>query len=114
MHQIELSDDQAAFVLHAEAFWDLIKKGKAKRANAESAICNEIVRRWIDAGKTNEFLSPLLEHKSAAARCAAATWLLKGGSNAKAISVLESLQSEPVGLIGSAAELALMLHRRNN
>jgi hypothetical protein len=114
MIENDLTEDQATFVLHTEAYWEAISIGNAKSANAESVLADEVAGRWTDAGKMHDFVLPLLAHTSPAVRCAAATLLLKRGSHPKAIAVLERLKTEPVGLIGSAAELQLMLHRKKN
>ncbi len=112
--EMDFSADTAAFVSHVNDSWAAIYRGDAKKANVESASADSIVQRLALAGRAEVFLLPLLDHESAAARCAAATWLLKSGSHPKAIGVLTSLQTESVGLISSAAELALMTHRRSN
>lgn len=103
--------DQVAFVAHAENYWTAINGGSTKKANAQSVLADKIVARWDQAGKAKDLLLPLLEHPSAAARCAAATWLLKYDAREEAVRVLRRLQTEPVGLIASAAEVALMRHR---
>ena len=99
------------FVSHAQNYWVAINSGNSKMANAQSAMADEIVKRWAQAGKAADFLQPLLEHESPAARCAAASHLLNYGAREKAVRVLRRLQTEPIGLIASAAAIALMNHR---
>ncbi len=113
MDEDGVSADRATFVTHVQNYWTAISLGDSKRANKQSALADAVVHRRQEFGKVVEFLLPLLKHESAAIQCAAATALLKYPPNEKAIQVLQRLQTASVGLVGSAAEVALISYLRS-
>jgi hypothetical protein len=59
-------------------------------------------------------LAPLLEHESAQVRYSAAAHLLNRGGSDQAVPVLEEIaDDEDLGSVGSFAEAALAVWRRN-
>jgi len=99
------------FVSAAESYWVEMKSHGSRAANKRTKELESISRRWEESGTVLSTMRLMLANRSATVRCPAALYLLSKGYEQEAIIALEKISSDPVGLVGLAAESFLMARK---
>jgi hypothetical protein len=105
----DLAASRSRFRETALAYWVSVRAGDADAATEQTSKGDAIVQEWARIGREAELLKPLLGDAESEVRFAAASHLLD--SDPEAVSVLEDLAGDSLGLIAPTARLRLMTRR---
>jgi len=111
----DLEADRSRYTDTAVGYWNAVQAGDGERATAYTREGERLVDRWVEAGKVESLLVPLLSDPNDKVRYAAAADLLRLDRDVdRSVAVLEALIASPVGLVSPTARLLLMTRNRDH